>query len=206
TNAIQLTGDSPDFADFSPQVTPDSKMIVFQRQAATEDHVSLMKVPIDGGKAETLYSSDTSSVFLPRISPDGKKIAYSTFDLKTFERKLQIASLEGYDFGKVEQALEFNLINQFVWSPDSRNLTILTSRGGTPNIWRQPLDGSPATQITDFKTGRIFNFAWAADGKSLILARGNTANDLILIRDSTPGASGDNLTRRNRPPSSQATL
>jgi serine/threonine protein kinase len=190
-NPIQLTENDPSVADFSPQVTPDSKMIIFQRQVSSEDRVSLMKVSIDGGKAEPFHASEGWSIFQPRISPDGKKIAYSTYDINTFVKKLQIASLEGSNFGKVEANIEFNLINQVTWSPDSKELTILTSRSGIPNIWRQPIDGSAPTPITGFKSGRIFNFAWAADGKSLLMARGNTVNDLILIRDIAPEAGHD---------------
>ena len=185
-NPVQLTENDPKLADFNPQVTPDGKMVIFQRQVSDEERVCLMRIPVEGGTAEAFHSSDGWSVYQPRISPDGKKIAYSTFDVNTYVKKIQVASLEGYSFGKVESEIEFNLINQFMWSPDSKDLTILTSRNGTPNVWRQPIDGSAATPITDFKSGRIFNFSWSADGKNLLLARGNTVNDLILIRDTAP--------------------
>lgn len=188
---VQLTENDPAFADFNPQVTQDGRMVIFQRQVSSEDRVSLMKIPVDGGKAEPFYSAKGYSIFQPRLSPDGKKIAYSVYDINTFVKKLQVASIDGYNFGKVEADIEFNLINQFVWSPDSKELTILTTRNGTPNIWRQPIDGSPATPITDFKSGRIFNFSWSADGKSLLMARGNTVNDLILIRDTAPLTESD---------------
>ena len=91
--------------------------------------------------------------------------------------------------------MEYNLISQFSWSPDSKSLTVLTSRAGLPNIWRQPVDGSQPTPITDFKSGRIFNFAWAANGKNLIVARGNTNNDLLLISDAGKNAIRESLTR-----------
>lgn len=45
------------------------------------------------------------------------------------------------------------------------------------------MDGAAPQPVTDFKTGRIFNFAWAADGKNLYIVRGSTNSDLILIRD-----------------------
>jgi Tol biopolymer transport system component len=57
------------------------------------------------------------------------------------------------------------------WSPDGKELTVPTTGDGTPNIYRHPLDGTPATPITSFKSARIFNFAWSADGKELLLAR-----------------------------------
>jgi Tol biopolymer transport system component len=79
--------------------------------------------------------------------------------------------------------MDFNLVNQIAWAPDGKSLTLLSSRSGLPNLWNQPIDGSAAKPMTDFKTGQIFNFAWSADGKNILLARGAINNDLILIRD-----------------------
>jgi Tol biopolymer transport system component len=180
---VQLSGDEAGRSDSNPQITPDGKMVIFQRETTELDKIALMKVPIDGGPVTPFFTSDGFGAFQPRISPDGKRVAFTTFDLKTFEKKLQIAALNGYEIGKIETTLDYNLIAQFAWSPDSRSLTVLTSRGGTPNIFRQPVDGSAPTPITNFKPGRVYNFAWAADGRSMLLSRGNTANDLILIRD-----------------------
>lgn len=193
-NAARLTDESNDFSDFAPEVTPDGKSVIFQRQFAGTERSNIMKVSIDGGPAELVYSHETQSVFQPRVSPDGSRIAYITYDVNTFEKKLQIATLVGGGFGKIERDLEYNLVERFQWSPDGKALTLLTNRGGVPNLWRQPVDGSQPTPITDFKSGRIFNFVWAADGRSLLIARGNTNNDLIMIRD----AGRASLTQKSR--------
>jgi eukaryotic-like serine/threonine-protein kinase len=194
-NAVQLTEENPEFADFSPQVLPDGKTIIFQREIANSERTTLMKISIDGGPAELFHSSEELSLFNPKVSPDGKRIAYITYHINNFEKRLQVATLEGNVFGKVERDLEYNLIERIQWTPDNKSLTVLTNRSGTPNLWRIPVDGSPETSITDFKSGRIFNFTWAADGKELLLARGNTNNDLILIRDAARPADRGALTK-----------
>ena len=183
TGVVQLTEADTAHFDFNPQVTPDGKLVIFQRQLPGDDRSVLMKMPIEGGTAEVLYDSEGWSVFTPRVSPDGKRIAFGTYDMKNFEKRLRVASLADYKFGAVEKDMEYNLISHFAWSPDGKDLTVLTTRDGTPNIYRLPLDGLPATALTNFKSGRIFNFAWSADGKDLLLARGATVNDLLLIRD-----------------------
>lgn len=192
TNTVQLTEPNSPFFDFNPQITPDGKLIIFQRQLAEDDRSILMKMPLQGGQAVVLYDNPGWSVFNPRISPDGTRIAFGTFDMKTFGKRLQVATLSGDGVVNVERDMEYNLVNQFMWAPNGKELTILTTRDGTPNIYRLPLDGTPATPITNFKSGRIFNFAWSANGKDLLLARGNTVNDLLLIRDS--GQLADNAT------------
>ena len=135
---------------------------------------------------------------MPRISPDGKRIAYTAYDVKTFQKRLYIATIEDGSFGKVEREIEYNLINQYAWAPDSQALTVLTNRSGVQNIWRQPIDGSTPTQITDFKSGRIMNFTWTADGKELFLVRGNTNNDLILIKDAERNPPGQTVAKRRQ--------
>lgn len=49
------------------------------------------------------------------------------------------------------------------------------------NIWRQPIDGSPPVQVTDFRDGRIFNFAYSRDGNQLALSRGTSNRDVVVI-------------------------
>ena len=197
-NAVRLTDENPEHVDFNPQVTPDGKLVIFQRKSGDDERFSLMKVPVTGGPVESFYSAENWSVFQPRISPDGKRLAYTTYDVRSFQKKLLIATIEGDKFGKVEREVEFNLINQFMWSPDSKTLSVSTNRGGAQNIWLQPVDGSAPTQITDFKSGKILNFAWTNDGKDLIIARGNTNNDLILIRDTERAPDVASAPRRSR--------
>ena len=49
------------------------------------------------------------------------------------------------------------------------------------NLWSQPLDGGPATQLTNFKSEIFFSFEWSRDGKLLVLGRGATCSDVVLI-------------------------
>lgn len=196
TAPVPLTEESPDFIDFFPQVTPDGKTVIFQRQIVNQERFRLMRVSIDGGPAELFYENETRGVFHPRISPDGKRIAFASYDLATFGKQLHIASIENGRLVKIERDIAYELMNGFLWSPDSKELTILSNRNGAQNLWRQPTDGSPATPITDFKAGRIFNYQWSKDGKSLLIARGSVNNDLILIKDNDPPSSVGSLTRQ----------
>lgn len=183
-NEIGLTGENPEHADFNPQLTPDGKTVIFQRQISNAERSILMRVSIDGGEPATVFSDDNLSAYMPRISPDGKRLAFVTYDIHTFDKRMQIAWFDGGQVGKIENSLEMNLINQFFWSPDGKSLTAMSTRAGTPNLWRLPVDGSAATPITDFKSGRILNFSWSSDNKDLLIARGNSNNDLVMIRDS----------------------
>ena len=69
------------------------------------------------------------------------------------------------------------------FSPDSRAIVYGDTRGGVANLWRMPLDGSPAKQITDFNSDLIDFFAYSRDGKQLALSRGSTIRDALMITD-----------------------
>lgn len=51
------------------------------------------------------------------------------------------------------------------------------------NVWGQPLAGGPLRQITDFKSDKIFDYAWSRDGKKLAISRGRTSRDVVLLTD-----------------------
>jgi hypothetical protein len=67
------------------------------------------------------------------------------------------------------------------WTADSRALLLLRDIDGVSNIWRQPLDGGPPEQMTQFTAGHIFSFAYSVDGKRLAIARGSMTSDVVLV-------------------------
>jgi hypothetical protein len=70
--------------------------------------------------------------------------------------------------------------HQFKVKSDKR-LQYLLTRSGATNLWEQPVVGGKAHQFTKFSSGRIFDFDWSTDGKELLLARGETSSDVVLI-------------------------
>lgn len=182
-NSVQLTAEDENYGDFNPQITADGKSVIFQRQNISEDRAELAKVSIEGGAIAVFYANAGGSVGPPRLSPNGKSIAFSEYDIATYDKRVVIASINGGELGKIEKPLEYNLINSIAWSPDSKSLTVSSVQAGVPNLFRLPLDGSPPQPLTEYQSGRILNFAWSNDGKNLFVVRGITNNDLILIRD-----------------------
>ena len=67
--------------------------------------------------------------------------------------------------------------------PGGLGIYFIALNNGASNIWGQPIDGSPPVQVTDFKDGRTFNFAFSPDGKQLALSRGTFNSDVVLIEN-----------------------
>ena len=68
------------------------------------------------------------------------------------------------------------------WSPDGRSLDYIDSRSGTSNIWRQPVNGGPARQLTRFSSKEeVQDFAWSRNGDKLAYIQGHAQSDVILF-------------------------
>ncbi|HEY0099462.1 MAG TPA: DPP IV N-terminal domain-containing protein, partial [Pyrinomonadaceae bacterium] len=109
------------------------------------------------------------SVGAPRISPDGKWIAYgvseTNFKQDAYVTHLWLANVAS---GKALQLTrgEKSSANPR-WSPDGEWLAFTSDRSGDKNqIFVIRPDGGEAVQLTKSETA-ISNFAWAEDGKSI---------------------------------------
>jgi eukaryotic-like serine/threonine-protein kinase len=175
SNQKQLTNGN--IGTFHPSVTPDSKWVIFT--AENTDGPRLWKVSIDGGDPVQLMNRFTNS---PEVSPDGKWIACSYRHDSNSTWRYAIIPIDGGEPIKV-----FDLLGKqsdFRWSADGKSLYYLRdTEGGVTNIWSMPLDDKPPSQVTDFKTERIYNFALSSDRKQVALSRGTTTSDVVLIRD-----------------------
>jgi TolB protein len=170
-NPKQLTnGDG----EWNPKYSPDGKWLVYGTMGNL-----LWKVPVDGGSPVQLTGGRS---WLPSISPDGKMIAFNLLDDAIGQWKIAIMPFAGGPPIKVLDILGGNY-RRINWTPDSRAVAFPIYRDGVSNIWAQPLEGGPPRQLTHFRDGLIFDFAWSRDGKQLALSRGLINSDVMLIKN-----------------------
>ena len=143
------------------------------------DQSILKKVSSQGGPEINLtdYNAD-----FPSVSPDGKWIACSHNEEPNQRPGLAIVPIAGGPPEKVLELPETVSLPPLAWTQDSRAVTFVNNINGVGNVWRQPVGGGPATPVTHFTSGRIFNFQWSRDGR-LILARGTETIDAVLIKN-----------------------
>lgn len=169
-----------------PRVSPDGKWIVFTQYTEV---IAVWKIPFDGGDAVKITNLPGYALN-PVVSPDGTRIACVWWESSSADALPKIAIVSFAD-GSLITALtvpmqwegEAGRYSKEVveWTPDGKALDHIQMRNGVSNIWRQPIDGSPASQITFFDSGRIANFAYSPDRKYLALSRGNFASDVFLV-------------------------
>jgi len=174
SNPHQLTSGG---SDFYPELSPDGKWIVYQSGGGASGKPTLWKVSVDGGQAVQLTHVNSS---VPAISPDGRLIACRFFDATDNSKKVAIIPFGG---GTPIKTLGITIHpwQRIRWTTDGSALTYVDVRGGISNIWRQPLDGGPPSQLTFFKSDQIFSYDWSHDGKQLACERGLETTDVVSI-------------------------
>jgi serine/threonine protein kinase/Tol biopolymer transport system component len=157
-----------------PQCSPDAKWVVYVRGPSWIP----VKVPITGAKPPEVLAQDFEGGFgnPPRISPDGKRIMYLASPEPT--ENLSSASASNpyqlkvipFDGGAVLYKFDWPASASAPrWAPAGDAVEYALTRSGVSNIWQQKLGGGPPKQITNFKSGLIFDFDWSRDGRQLAL-------------------------------------
>ncbi|MEP6635715.1 MAG: protein kinase [Acidobacteriota bacterium] len=174
SNPGQLTAAG---SDFYPDPAPDGQWVVYQSGGGGSGKPTLWKVPVNGGQPQQL-TEVTSSV--PAVSPDGKLIVSRYWDETDNVQKVAIFPYAG---GRPIRTFKIPIHDwqRIRWTLDSGTLTYVDLKNGVSNIWKQPLDGGPAVQATDFRAEQIFSYDWSPDGKQLACERGSDTTDVILM-------------------------
>ncbi len=69
------------------------------------------------------------------------------------------------------------------WSPDSKSLLYVDTRRGISNLWRHPLSGGAASQITKFTNDQIFRYALSHKQARWAIVRGDVSRDVVLVSE-----------------------
>jgi len=162
---------------FFPQFAPDGKWVIYSTIRSGRGVIA--KVSSIGGEPETLIAG---RAWRAVVSPDGTMIACNYLDETTAGWRLAVLPISGGAPMTVFDA-PGSMHRVVQWTPDGAGLSFIVTRGGVSNIWSQPISGGAPAQLTNFKTDRIFNFAWSRYGQRLALAHGWESSDVALIRN-----------------------
>jgi TolB protein len=142
----------------------------------------LLEVSDQDGYNPRLLLNSTEPLMSPSWSPDGKQIAYVSF-----EKEHASIYLHDVVTGTRHLLSEFPGINGApAWSPDGRKLALVLSKSGSPNIYTVNIDGSGLAQVThDFYINT--EPAWSPDGKSLLFTSNRSGGPQIYQVNLTNG-------------------
>jgi len=168
---------------WGPVCSPDGKFAYYV--FVGKERWKIRRVSIDGGTALDFAESPVQQI--PghiAISPDGKLLAFP-FDGDAVSPTLKLGVI-AMDSGALVKTFDVasNVTGTMAalrWSIDGRAVQYILSDEGATNIIQQPLSGGPAHPITRYTSGQIFDFNWTPDGKRLLICRGETSTDVVLV-------------------------
>ena len=161
----------------SPACSPDNRY-VYYLNLAHPDKVS--RISVEGGApVDVAYLLGDTPMGNLTVSLDGKFLAYPYQQYSPPQVALAIIPATGG--APVRTFTLPGFIGRLRYSPDGKALEYLMTRNSATNLWRQPVDGSKARQLTDFNSGQIFDFSWSVDRSHLLLTRGQSTRDVVVI-------------------------
>ena len=166
---------------YSPTCSPDGKSLFYVLLGHTE---KILRVSIDGGEPTVVGEVPGRGIRgTMRVSPDGQFLAFP-YDLYLPKPSMKLAVIS-INNGRIEKIFPSppGVYREAClrWSPDGKALQYLLTKGDVTNIWEQPLSRESPRQITNFTSGRIFDFNWSPDGKRLLMSRGEVSSDVVLL-------------------------
>ena len=146
---------------FSTQIA----YILVQRNG-DKSRYTLDVADIDGSNPRSLLVS-TEPIMSPTWSPDGRQIAYVSFEKK----RAQIFTVS-VETGQRRLLTSFTGINGAPsWSPDGRQLAVVLSKGGNPKLYSVDMSSGNLTQLT-FGDAIDTEPRFSPDGRSILFTSG----------------------------------
>ena len=118
--------------------------VTAERFSVDNTRFTLQRSDYDGARAVTLLQS-REPILSPRFAPDGKRIAYVSF-----EQKRPRIFIQHIDTGRREQVTNFEGLNGApAWSPDGTKLAFVLSKDGSPEIYVMNLASRQLSRVTN---------------------------------------------------------
>ena len=135
--------------------------VTAERFGGTNTRYTLQRSDYDGARAVTLLQS-REPILSPRYAPDGKRIAYVSF-----EQKRPRIFIQYVDTGRREQLTNFEGLNGApAFSPDGNRLAFVLSKDGNPEIYVMDLGSRGLTRVTNSPAIDTEPF-WGKDGSTI---------------------------------------
>jgi len=136
--------------------------VTASRRGAQSELYRLIVADADGANEQIMVES-REPIMSPAWSPDGRKLAYVSFENKQAE--IYVQTLRSGGRQKVSSRAGVN--GAPAWSPDGRQLALTLSRGeGNLDLFTLDLASQVLTRLTDQRSIET-EAAWAPDGASI---------------------------------------
>ena len=180
---------NPSVNDLFPNVSPDRETLYFIRKAKGKTSI-IRKVLADGAETEIRIPKDFAPDSFLALSPDGRFLAFRNADRAKKNKieenasnpvKIGIVAIDG-DLSKAKMINVTTSQSQFRWNTDGNAITFIQHTPNSSTIRQENLNGDSEPEVlVEIPDSKIYHFQWM-NGKDLVVARGQTRDDAVLIR------------------------
>jgi TolB protein len=161
--------------------------VTAERASVNNTRYTLQRSDYDGARAVTLLQS-REPILSPRYAPDGKRIAYVSF-----EQKRPRIFVQNIDTGRREQVTNYEGLNGApAFSPDGTKLAFVLSKDGNPEIYVMNLASRAMTRVTNNPAIDTEPF-WGKDGSTIYFTSDRGGKPQIY-KTSVGGGNADRVT------------
>lgn len=161
--------------------------VTAERFSTNNTRYTLQRSDYDGARAVTLLQL-REPILSPRFAPDGKRIAYVSF-----EQKRPRIFVQNIDTGRREQVTNFEGLNGApAWSPDGSRLAFVLSKDGNPDIYVMNVASRQISRVTAGPGINTEPF-WGKDGNTLYFTSDRGGKPQIY-KQSVSGGGAERVT------------
>ena len=171
-----------------PQFSKDGSKIVYSSSASENFDLVVLDLDDTTEHAQKTIASTKDAELYGTFSPDGKRIAYASFDIN-YKGAIHIVGVDGK--GNKTVTSGSSAYNP-KFSPDGKYLAFVWDKSGTFEVYICSADGSGVKSITS-KKGNTIEFDWSGDSKKIAYESINDDVSSISVVDVESGKK-ENLT------------
>src|SRR6185312_1482356 len=192
-NRFSVTGDAVPVMEqvsmiqntlFAPFTASANGALVFQTDFSSDQSLAWF----DRAGNKISLPGDPMSLATPRLSPDGRKVAFTGEASGNYDVWIQDLT------HNLRNRLTFDLARDGfpVWSPDGKTIVFASNRKGLNDLYRKPTDGTGTDDLLYMDRTNKLPDDWSRDGRYLLYHAQNPRGDfdvycLPMTGDAKPG-------------------